>query len=615
MDKERDMKAAFVKFMDLPIVRAVILNLYLVAISALEYWYFQVSCDTEWYEPTLVVILYNICIHIVFNYILAFIFAKEYITGFVSLPVTFLWAEANYYTALFHGMPLTFGELRNFKTAMSVFGSYGITIGERPVKVALIFFVSMLLTFAVMKYEKGRFEPRRFSIGRMIVVIPAVIWFVVGMWGPNPIKPKDAKDWKWQWMYGLFGYTNCLIDDLKTRGNAIVKPEGYEAEDVDSICSEYMAGEPADTVAASGNEQPDIVLILNETFYDLKRIYDFETDRDYLEKVHSMDDLYSGYAVVPNLRGGTNASEYELLTSNSLAIMKAGITPFNILDLRDRHSIVSHMNALGYQTLGTHPAPGNNYNRINGYKDMGFDEIKFEEAYTDTEQYYDRELVTDKSAYDNVISWYEDMDSESPRFVYLLTIQNHADYDTNAPECDTIHVTEGDFDDVQKINEYLSCISLSDEAFYDLTRYFENYDRKVIVCMMGDHCPSFVTDDTLPETESADEANILLREVPLYIWANYDLENTDRDLGEMSLMFVMPTLLKMADISPSYYYRYINDVKEISPIITTDGRLFDREGKEVDIKSDPSKAAFTDDYFKIEYSNVAGKKYIDEFFR
>lgn len=597
------------KLFAIPWVRTLILNLYLILISALEYWCFQKSCDTDWYEPGTVVILYNICIHVAVNYVLLLITAREYIVGFITVPVTFAWAEANYYTALFHGMPLTFSELRNFKTAMNVVGSYGIPFSGRPVRVALISAAAMLITLIVFHFDKKNKDVKRIGTVRLLILIPAAAWFVAGMWGPNPIKPKDAKDWQWKWLYGIFGYTNCLVDDLKNRTNLIVKPEGYSSENVEKFCSEYMsANEPA-----GGGDDPDIILILNESFYDPSLVYDIKTDVDYLEKIHSMEDVYSGYAVSPNLRGGTNASEYELLTSNSLALMKNGITPFNVLDMRGRSSIVSVLNDRGYSTFGTHPAPGYNYNRINGYPDLGFGTVRFIDDYENVEYYYDRELVTDKSMFDNAVSWYEQM-GDAPRFMYLLTIQNHADYASNGPEHDLVHVTGGDFEDKDKLNEYLSCVSLSDEAFYDLTRYFKDCGRKVIVCMLGDHCPNFVTEDTLPDSLSVDEANLLMREVPLLIWANYDLAADDKDLGEMSMMYVVPTLLDMVGVRQSYYYSFIGDMKKEAPFISSDGRCFDKDKTPISLADNKELSGMLEEYYDVEYSNVTAKDRVDAFF-
>lgn len=112
---------------------------------------------------------------------------------------------------------------------------------------------------------------------------------------------------------------------ISTR-NVVNKPEGYSLEKVENINIEENEQQRV-------NQTPDVILILNETFYDLKMITDIETDHEYMSGIKSLDNSVHGYAVVPLPGGGTNCSEYEFLTSNSLQLMP-GVTPFNVLDLK-----------------------------------------------------------------------------------------------------------------------------------------------------------------------------------------------------------------------------------------------------------------------------------------
>ena len=43
---------------------------------------------------------------------------------------------------------------------------------------------------------------------------------------------------------------------------------------------------------------PDIILILNESFYDLSLITEIEVDVPYLENISSMENTIKGYAVI-----------------------------------------------------------------------------------------------------------------------------------------------------------------------------------------------------------------------------------------------------------------------------------------------------------------------------
>ena len=57
-----------------------------------------------------------------------------------------------------------------------------------------------------------------------------------------------------------------------------------------------------------------------------------------------------GHTISPHVGGGTNSSEYEMLSSNSLMLMPS-ITPFNWLNLHKANSLVSNLKDLGMPTL------------------------------------------------------------------------------------------------------------------------------------------------------------------------------------------------------------------------------------------------------------------------
>lgn len=78
--------------------------------------------------------------------------------------------------------------------------------------------------------------------------------------------------------------------------------------------------------------------------------------------------------------GGTNSSEYEMLSSNSLMLMPS-ITPFNWLNLHKANSLVSNLKDLGYATLAAHPYTNSNYRRDSAWLTLGFDETHFQDDF------------------------------------------------------------------------------------------------------------------------------------------------------------------------------------------------------------------------------------------
>lgn len=508
-------------------------------------------------------------------------------------------AIINYYVVTLHGMPLSFLLLKNFATAMNVISNYKIEINRTVLKM-LIGLVAMILLAVGTRLFSNLSEKKsskvRILIRDGILILESVLVIYFGYFGRNPVKPKKTIAWVWQEAYGPYGYTACTVETLVQLLSDIPQPDGYTEEVVEQMDLTYTPKEDAQT--------PDVILILNETFSDLSAIMDIETDNPYLDKIYAIDNLLTGYAISAAAGGSTNNSEYEILSSNSTWLLP-GVTPFNILELKGASSVVSNMNQLSYYTLGSHSEEATNYSRLTGYRDLGFQQTYFWDDFLNKVTYEDRHYATDASLYENLIRWYEEA-PEDARFLYLLTIQNHGSHHTSDDKYDLIHVQTDLGEYTSDANEYLTSISLSDEAFVELTEYFQTVDRPMIICMLGDHIAAFATN--LVEGKDQAETNLLQRKVPLLIWANFPLEQ--QNLGTMSMNYVVPTLLDIAGIQLNPYYSYLLQLKEQVPILTAYGDYYDAQGNRYTYDSDegaPYESA-VDNYFFLEYENLLGKR-------
>ena len=396
--------------------------------------------------------------------------------------------------------------------------------------------------------------------------------------------------WTWQESYYEYGYLACTVKSAVTLLNCFEKPDGYQKNSVNQI--------KIKKTNELKSESPDIILILNETFYDLSLISNIKTDKPYLENINNLKNTIKGYAVVPAVGGGTNNSEYELLTSNSLHLMMPDITPFNVIDMNGANSVVSHLKQLGYHTVGSHSEPAYVYNRFKAYNNMGFDAVHFDTDFID-KVYYGNRWATDESLYNNLLLWL-DQNTGFPQFLYLLTIQNHGPWEMNDSSMDIVHTLNdfGEYND--QVNEYLSSIYMTDTAFKDFTDVLKEIDRKIIVCMVGDHCPSFAKEIVDEEYEL--DRELLLRSTPFVIWANFDIE--DGDIGTISLNYMVPTLFEAAGIKLSPYYQYMLNIRNNIPILTSYDVYFDKDMKEYQYDSESVYSDKVRDYFYLEYNNL-----------
>lgn len=507
-----------------------------------------------------------------------------------SVFITLL-SAVNYYVIEFHGTPLTFMELKNFKTALNVIGGYKFDI-KNIAEIIYIFCAEIVLCYIIKRIsnkeqEKRILWKRIIKVFCIYIIVFGILFFTYSSSAPF-MDQKVAGAWKSS--YHQYGYAACTVRLAFDSSNFLQMPDGYEKgiDNIDFVNVEHDIWE---------NEPPDIILILNESFYDLSLITNIKTDVPYLENTYTLENTIRGYAVVPYIGGSTNCSEYELLTSNSLRLMP-GVTPFHVINMKGANTVFSHLKQLGYYTIAGHPEKGSNYNRINAYADMEIDEYYFYDDFTDRKSYGNKWVLTDESAYENLLLWMREH-TDTPQFNYLLTIQNHGAWDINERKFDTVHVSNnyGELNEV--IDEYLTGIRMSDAAFKYLTDQLKKYDKNVIVCMVGDHSPSFAKD--IVELEHSSGSSLLLRSTPFIIWANFDIE--DKDMGTISMNYLVPTLFETAKVPLSQYYQYMLNLRDDVPILMSEA-YYDKDMNKYSYNADSEYSKAVNDYFYMEYNNL-----------
>lgn len=552
------------------------------------------------YKVKLPIIFLNLFTYIFFCIVIKLFVVKWWIADLITSCLLGIFSVVNYYVILFHGTPLSYLEFANFTTAMDVIGNYSFSVTKRVIAILLLLFLTIACSLYVRKLE-GLLVPAGnrkrcifINFVLFLIMLPA-FWrlFVLD----NGFKEKMVVAWNWHDQYTECRVFPCFIESFVHGLEKTEPPEGYSVDKVQEI-QQSIEEEEQFT-----EEYPDIILILNETFYDPDLVTDIDADSNYLKEWEQLDNKIYGYAVCPSVGGGTNSSEYELLTSNSLQLL-GNITPFTSLDLKDANSIVNYLKSMGYYTMAAHPAWGSNYMRNTGYVDLGFDEVHFLDDFTNLQSYYNRNFPSDASVYDNMKNWYENM-PDGPRFLYLLTIQNHGDWNRNENQYDTVH-TGRDFGiQTTPVNEYLTSLSQSDQAFADLISYYKNSERPVIICMVGDHAPSFVTDIT-DNTYTEEEKALLQRSVPFVIWSN--MIEDSHDVGTTSMVYLMPSLLQTAGMPLSDYYTYLVTLKDSVPVLSSYGVYYDPEGEIYQYDEPSALGENVNNYFILEYNNIFGKE-------
>ena len=457
----------------------------------------------------------------------------------------------NYYVIAFRGTPVSTRDLKNFKTALSVAANYNFTADKRVIAAigigAACIFAAVLCRkkIPVKKRKKSQYWKQVF-----FSVLGSLVFLYVCFFSPYSLKPKNTFGWSWETAYYEYGFLAESLEIMEASWRTVSKPADYSEKRREEILKSIPTENP------KSENLPHIILILNESWYDLETIVSIDCE-EITPYINRTENALRGYSMVPMV--GTNLSEYELLTGNSLQLMQ-GITPFNSLDLSGKESMVSVLKRIGYHTAAMHPAIATNYSRNIAYPAMGFDDILFIDDFK-------------------------------------------REWEVNPEELNTVSV-ENDFGVYREMTEeYLSCLQRTDVAWKELIDYFETVEEPTIVCMVGDHAPSFA--DTLSKYWSGktdEELAVLLNATPYIIWANYDWER--REIGDTSIHYLGAAILELAGIQSDAYYNYMNEMRKSIPVMSAFHLYLASDGRQYYYTDENEYQDMLNAYFILEYGRV-----------
>lgn len=494
----------------------------------------------------------------------------------VPLTAVFLYAVslAEYFVVGFRGRPIMIWDILAVKTAMSVAGNYEFAFTW---EMYLAFLgVQAVCVFALLFPIKVRGRKGRFALagGCTGFVMAFGCWFYSFL---MPSMGLGINMWSVGDTYKEYGYV--LSTAVSLSYGVKKKPEGYSYSRVKEIHDQVKEEERiflASLEEVEMEEKPDIspvniICIMNESLSDLRAAGDFETNQEYFPFYNSLkENTIKGSLTVPVFGSMTSNSEFEFLTSDSVALLPAGSIAYQFHVKPETTSLVSTLKSQGYEAVAMHPYPGDNWNRIESYKNMGFDEFLDLEAYEGSELL--RSYVSDQADYEKLIEMVEAKENpEDKLFLFNVTMQNHGGYefiyDSFPQEVWLTGDLEGKY---PKADQYLSLMKRSDEALEYLVSYFESSEEPTMIVMFGDHQPSVEDEffDEISGTPSVlvpDEERLMWYETPFMIWTNYGSRAEDK--GKTGAIYLAPELLKQAGLEMSPYHKFLLKMQETFPVV------------------------------------------------
>ena len=512
--------------------------------------------------------LLNIMIFELIAGIVYFLTGRAKLSLRIVLVLSMIFGLVNHYVMAFRSTPFVPWDIFSINTAFSVANNYNYTPSLRLVIVTLIFAVLIF----VVRYIDNKMEIK-FRFRALAALLVCVMLTLLG----GAIQNED-----FQQNSNLYPYLFTPTVMTKYNGLAVTftmdlayvivdKPSGYSVDKAEDILAQYEQTDETED-SSKNQDYPNIIVIMDEAFSDLKVLGDFETNEDYMPFVHSLmngaDNTVSGYLNVSVCGGNTADTEFEFLTGNTMAFLPSGSIPYQQYIKSETPSLARYLSSLGYAAYAQHPYYGSGWNRETVYPLLGFQNMNFVDDYIP--RTIVRQYVSDESDFNMIIKTFEQKEKDKPAFIFNVTMQNHGGYSSEYDNF-TNNISAVDVGN-SGVDQYLSLISLTDQNLEKLIDYFKNQDEKTIVVFFGDHQPSDnVAAPVLSElgkdytnlTEEESESRYM---VPYFIWANYDIDEAQN--VDTSVNYLAANMLKYAGVETSSYQNFLLELENYYPVIS-----------------------------------------------
>ena len=495
----------------------------------------------------------------------------------------------NHYVTLFHGKPLYLSELPNMFTALNVISEYTLSISFE-LGILILFGVTLLVFIFDNKPVLDVPFPAKQAVFSFILSSSGICAICVLLLQTSVA---DTVRWSWSDDIKKHGYAVCAIKSVQDLLHPFREFAEYD------IASLALSDQTEPAINETGGV--DLILILNESFCDLEEFAELNPDSDPLDAFYDIPGAVYGYSYSSDIGGSTNNSEFELLTSHSMYLLNND-APFNYINFNTtpRDHVVSYLKQFDYLTTAMHCGQKENYSRDVAYPQMGFDSV-FLGLDEFTYGAYGNRVALDSLNYQDLIAHYHENYGKN-QFLYLLTFQNHGGYTQNSANLDTVHIQKNYGALSGEINEYLTSVKMSADAFRELTAYFTTVDRPVVICMVGDHAPSFIEQLTEKRSMTEQELQIAKRKVPFVLWSNHEAISLPDHIENASMVDLIPLMLQSAGLPLSPYYAHILRLNEAIPIRLRNGIYQDASGIIDEYASGAEQEPLLTQYYSMEYN-------------
>jgi phosphoglycerol transferase MdoB-like AlkP superfamily enzyme len=338
------------------------------------------------------------------------------------------------------------------------------------------------------------------------------------------------------------------------------KPKGYSDTAIQNIISDTE--EPTYT---SDSEKPNIIMIMNEAFWDPTIMDNVIFNKDPIPYFHQLENEQStGTLNVSVFGGSTVNTEFEALTGLSTQFLPSGSIAYLNFVKKPLPTLPSILREQGYDTTAIHSWHHWFYDRSGVYEDLGFDRFI-------SSEYMEKPLAFgpffhDSSVTDEILKKLKSNNNDKPNFIFAVTTQNHGPYATDQKfsfaNIETHLKGDAAFTDEAEnmLEVYSDNLTEIDKELERLINEVNEMNQKTIIVLFGDHLPLLGNDYQVYQEanfykdDKSYEEYLKMYSTPLLIWDNFSGRKENLNIGSTMLT---PIILDRAGINGNYLTNYL----------------------------------------------------------
>ena len=524
-------------------------------------------------------------------------------------------------------------DLAQASEAADVVGTAGLSM-QYSMAAALLIFAMLIYIAFWLPVPKRRWFWR----------IPGAVLFAgaaAGLVGGVFLSPERSQSvlkvtpdmWYQARYYRNYGVITGFLTNIQTL--KIDQPENYGADALSQLVEDtenradkrknmFPGSYGSQSAAAQTVQQPDIIYIMDESFWDAAELeeYGVEFDRELTPNLTRLREQAAyGKAYSPSFGGGTCDVEFEALTGYSKEFLPAGCKPYQQHVTSQMESLPNYLKKQGYQTAAIHGYYKRFWSRNTAYPNLGLDTFVGLEDMQEPEkkryQIWKNGLVTDAEMARQIETLYEDLlqGDDSPVFLHAVTMQNHTSYTKdNYPDEERVKVLSApagiDSDTLGALEDFATGVWEADAMLGQLTEYYESVDRPVILVFWGDHynpIGSNLSVYTATGYASNDSQDPALHGMPLLIWSNYWQQPVD--LGTIGAYEISPAVTELYGLDRPLFFEYLTQQMQTAYRSRTLAVTIETDGTPSDGELTEEQSAWFKNHWLWQYDLMFGKEY------